>query len=189
MNHEIRGWNECLITYVLAASAPRYPIHPDVYHRGWAEGRSFRNAREFYGITLPLGPDYGGPLFFAHYSFLGLDPRGLSDRYADYFQQNVAQDQPRQDTPVVALIQVEHLLEAIPHRFLMDVLRTHLDDSVPKLLVFQLAMVDDMRAGDASQSSEGSNSLDRIFESHATFPLTYRSWRSICTRCAAEYHN
>ena len=90
MNHEIRGWNECLITYVLAASAPRYPIHPDVYHRGFADGRAFRNGREFYGITLPLGPDYGGPLFLAQYSFLGLDPRGLTDRYADYFQQNVA---------------------------------------------------------------------------------------------------
>jgi hypothetical protein len=90
MNHEIRGWNECLITYVLAASAPRYPIHPDVYHRGWAQSQTFRNEREFYGITLPLGPDYGGPLFFAQFSFLGLDPRGLFDRYADYFQQNVA---------------------------------------------------------------------------------------------------
>jgi hypothetical protein len=90
MNHEIRGWNECLITYVLAASAPRYPIHPEIYHRGFADGRAFRNGREFYDITLPLGPDYGGPLFLAQFSFLGLDPRGLADRYADYFQQNVA---------------------------------------------------------------------------------------------------
>jgi hypothetical protein len=90
MNHQIRGWNECLITYVLAASAPRHRIDPEVYHRGWAQGRTFTNGRAFYGITLPLGPDYGGPLFFAHYSFLGLDPRGLRDRYADYWQQNVA---------------------------------------------------------------------------------------------------
>jgi hypothetical protein len=90
MNHEIRGWNECLITYVLAASAPQYAIDEQVYHRGWAESRTFTNGREFYGISLPLGPDYGGPLFFAHYSFLGLDPRGLKDPYADYWQQNVA---------------------------------------------------------------------------------------------------
>jgi hypothetical protein len=90
MNAEIRGWNECLLTYVLAASAPRYPIDADVYHRGWAQSRTFINGREFYGIRLPLGPDYGGPLFFAHYSFLGLDPRGLADRYADYWRQNVA---------------------------------------------------------------------------------------------------
>jgi hypothetical protein len=90
MNHEIRGWNECLITYVLAAAAPRYPIAPDVYHRGWADGRDFTNGRTYDGIPLPLGPDGGGPLFLAQYSFLGLDPRGLGDRYADYWQQNVA---------------------------------------------------------------------------------------------------
>jgi hypothetical protein len=90
MDFEIRGWNECLITYLLAASSPRYPVEADVYHRGWAMGRDFRNGRAFYGIGLPLGPDYGGPLFFTHYSFLGLDPRGLADRYADYWQQNVS---------------------------------------------------------------------------------------------------
>lgn len=90
MNHEVRGWNECLITYVLAASSPTYPISSRPYQRGWAAGRDFKNGRQFYDIELPLGPDYGGPLFFAHYSFLGLDPRGLADTYADYWKQNVA---------------------------------------------------------------------------------------------------
>jgi hypothetical protein len=90
MNHPIRGWNECLIVYVLAASSPSHPIDPQVYHRGWAGGASFLNGRTFHGFRLPLGPDFGGPLFFAHYSFLGLDPRGLRDRYTDYFEQNVA---------------------------------------------------------------------------------------------------
>ena len=90
MNHEIRGWNECLITYVLAASAPRYPIAPDIYHRGWAQGRDFTNGRTYDGIILPLGPHGGGPLFLSQYSFLGIDPRGLSDRYADYWQQCVS---------------------------------------------------------------------------------------------------
>jgi hypothetical protein len=89
LNHEIRGWNECLIAYVLAASSPSYPIEPRVYHDGWAQGREFRNGRSWYGIELPLGPPYGGPLAFAQYSFLGLDPRGLEDRYADYWKQNV----------------------------------------------------------------------------------------------------
>jgi len=88
MNHAIRGWNECLITYVLAASSPTRPIDPALYHRGWARGPVFKNGRTEYGIELPLGPPLGGPLFFAHYSFLGLDPRGLVDRYADYFEQN-----------------------------------------------------------------------------------------------------
>jgi hypothetical protein len=88
MDHEIRGWNECLITYVLAAGAPRYPIDPSAYHRGFAAGRVFLNGRSYYDIDLPLGMPFGGPLFFAHYSFCGLDPRGLKDTYADYWELN-----------------------------------------------------------------------------------------------------
>lgn len=88
MNFPVRGFNECLIMYVLAASGERYPVGPAVYHRGWAESNFFNNGKEFYGFKLPLGFDYGGPLFFSHYSFLGLDPRGLKDRYADYWVQN-----------------------------------------------------------------------------------------------------
>jgi hypothetical protein len=88
MNFPVRGFNECLIMYVLAASGERYPVQSNVYHRGWAESNFFKNGKEFYGFRLPLGFDYGGPLFFSHYSFLGLDPRGLKDRYADYWQQN-----------------------------------------------------------------------------------------------------
>lgn len=90
MNHEIHGWNECLITYVLAASSPRYAIDPKVYHQGFAKGPDFINGKSYYGITLPLGPAYGGPLFFTHYSFCVLDPHGLKDRYADYWEQNMA---------------------------------------------------------------------------------------------------
>lgn len=90
LDHEIRGWNECLIAYVLAASSPLYGVPADVYHRGYTNGRDFTNGRTYHGTTLPLGPDHGGPLFFSHYSFCGLDPRGLKDRYADYWQQNVA---------------------------------------------------------------------------------------------------
>lgn len=90
MDHEIHGWNECLITYVLAASAPRYPVSAEIYHRGYAAGRDFYNGKRYHGIELPLGQPGGGPLFFAHYSFCGLDPRGLSDRYGDYWRQNVA---------------------------------------------------------------------------------------------------
>jgi hypothetical protein len=88
LNHGIHGWNECLITYVLAAGAPRYPIDPVVYHHGFASGPGFLNGQSYYGIGLPLGPPYGGPLFFTHYSFCGLDPHGLKDHYADYWQQN-----------------------------------------------------------------------------------------------------
>ena len=88
MNHQIKGYNECLITYVLAAASPTYSISPEVYHKGWAGGKDFINGKEYYGIRLPLGFEYGGPLFFSHYSFLGLDPHGLTDKYADYWIQN-----------------------------------------------------------------------------------------------------
>ncbi|MFO1150453.1 MAG: glucoamylase family protein [Alsobacter sp.] len=85
----IRGWNECLVTYVLAAGSPTWPIGRQTYERCWIDSPTFRNGRDFYGITLPLGPDFGGAMCFAHYSFLGIDPRGLVDSHADYFQQNV----------------------------------------------------------------------------------------------------
>ena len=88
MNFPVRGFNECLIMYVLAASAKQYPVSAKVYHNGWAQSNFFKNGKEFYGIKLPLGFDYGGPLFFSHYSFLGLNPKGLKDRYADYWEQN-----------------------------------------------------------------------------------------------------
>lgn len=89
MNFELRGWNETLITYVLGASSPRYPITRQHYEKCWAQSTHFRNGQRYYDVELPLGFDYGGPLFFAHYSFLGLDPNGLRDQYADYWQQNV----------------------------------------------------------------------------------------------------
>lgn len=90
LGHEIRGWNECLMTYVLAASAPRYGIDADTYHDGFATGRDFLNGKAYHGTELPLGPAFGGPLFFTHYSFMGLDPRGLKDRYADYGEQSLS---------------------------------------------------------------------------------------------------
>ena len=88
MDFPIHGYNEALITYILAASATRYPVSEKVYHRGWAMSNFFYNRKAFFGYTLPLGFDYGGPLFFAHYSFLGLDPHGLKDEYANYWEQN-----------------------------------------------------------------------------------------------------
>ena len=93
MDSPIEGWNECLLSFVLAAGSPRHAIDPEIFHQGFAGGPGFRNGREHHGITLPLGMDFGGPLFFAHYSFCGLDPRGLRDRHADYWEQNVRHTQ------------------------------------------------------------------------------------------------
>lgn len=90
MNMPVTGWNEALIVYVLAASSPTHSVSREVYDKGWAGSGRIKNGKSFYGIPLPLGPDYGGPLFFSHYSFLGLDPRNLKDAYSSYWEQNVA---------------------------------------------------------------------------------------------------
>ena len=89
MNFLVRGWNECLITYIMAAASPTHGITKAVYEEGWGGGSNMINGNTFYGITLPLGRDYGGPLFFEQYTFLGVDPRNLSDQYADYRDQVV----------------------------------------------------------------------------------------------------
>lgn len=88
INQKISGWNESLITYVLAAASPTHTVPKVVYDEGWTRNGDFRNGKTFYGTPLPLGPDYGGPLFLAHYSFLGLNPKKLKDGYMDYFTQN-----------------------------------------------------------------------------------------------------
>lgn len=88
MNHAIEGWNECLVTHLLAAASPTHPVSKDLYEQSWTGGADFKNGRSYYGIPLPLGPDRGGPLFFSHYSFLGLNPNGLKDKHADYGVQN-----------------------------------------------------------------------------------------------------
>ncbi|MDE3235021.1 MAG: Ig-like domain-containing protein [Bacteroidota bacterium] len=89
----VTGWNEALITYVLSASSATHGITKAVYDNGWAKNGAMKNGAAYYGVTLPLGPSMGGPLFFAHYSFLGINPNGLSDTYANYWQQNVAHSQ------------------------------------------------------------------------------------------------
>jgi hypothetical protein len=89
MNMPVRGYNECLITYVMAASSSTHSIPPVVYTNGWANGGTIVNGSTYYGYTLPLGQPNGGPLFFAHYSFLGMDPTGLADTYGNYWTQNV----------------------------------------------------------------------------------------------------
>jgi hypothetical protein len=92
MNMPVSGWNEAMIVYILAAGSPTHPITKAVYDEGWARNGAYpmKNGKSFYGIQLPLGEDYGGPLFFAHYSFIALDPRNLSDQYANYWTQNTA---------------------------------------------------------------------------------------------------
>ena len=92
IGQQISGWDEAMIVYALAASSTvdSNRIPKIVYDNGWALNGNMKNGRSFYGITLPLGPDYGGPLFFAHYSFLGINPNNLTDAYANYWTQDTA---------------------------------------------------------------------------------------------------
>jgi hypothetical protein len=91
MNFQLKGYFEALITYVLAVAAPTKGIPASVYHQGWAGNNNYRNGQTYYGQTLQVGPNAGGPLFFTHYSFLGFDPRRKKDAYANYWHHNVAQ--------------------------------------------------------------------------------------------------
>jgi hypothetical protein len=92
MNFPVTGYNECLIMYVLGASSPTHGIPAEVYHEGWAQNGKINHTTTKYGHTLTLShngaQEYGGPLFWSHYSYLGLDPHGLKDRYADYWKEN-----------------------------------------------------------------------------------------------------
>jgi hypothetical protein len=92
MNFKVEGYNECLILYILAASSPTFPVNPGAYHEGWARSGGIKTTSGKYGYVLTLkhngAEEYGGPLFWSHYSYMGLDPRNLKDRYADYWQQN-----------------------------------------------------------------------------------------------------
>ena len=91
INFQLKGYFEALITYVLAIAAPTKGVPASLYHQGWAGNNSYRNGQTYYGHKLQVGPNAGGPLFFAHYSFLGFDPRRKKDAYANYYFHNVAQ--------------------------------------------------------------------------------------------------
>lgn len=93
MNFPVHGYNECLIMYVLAASSPTHAVPAEVYHEGWAENGKINHSPAAYkDIQLQMHhqgeANLSGPLFWAHYSYLGLNPKGLKDKYADYWKEN-----------------------------------------------------------------------------------------------------
>ena len=89
MNFKLEGYNECLITYTLAAASPTHPISAQAYHQAWARSGAIVNGGSQYGLPVVLNYNGAtgnvGPMFWSHYSYLGLDPRGLSDQYANYW--------------------------------------------------------------------------------------------------------
>ncbi|HJW17368.1 MAG TPA: glucoamylase family protein [Flavisolibacter sp.] len=105
INHRLIGWNETMITYLLAIASPTHPVPASLYYSGWAnqdstgqqyrtawggtkEGSMYTNGNSYYGIKLDVGVSNGGPLFFTHYSYMGYDPHQLTDRYTNYFTNN-----------------------------------------------------------------------------------------------------
>lgn len=87
MNHQIRGYNEALIIYLLAIASPTHPVPASLWQTGWA-GAGYVNGNTYYNLKLDVGPPKGGPLFFAHYSYMGFDPRGIRDAYTNYYTHN-----------------------------------------------------------------------------------------------------
>jgi hypothetical protein len=88
INFALTGPNETMITYLLAIASPTHPVPARLYYDGWAGSSSYTNGKSFYGYKIFVGWDYGGPLFFTHYSFLGFDPRNKKDKFANYFVNN-----------------------------------------------------------------------------------------------------
>lgn len=88
MNFPLQGYNECMIVYILAAASPTHSVPADCYHKGWARGGGIRSTATAYGYPLVVrhngAETTGGPLFWAHYSWIGLCPIGLTDQYADW---------------------------------------------------------------------------------------------------------
>lgn len=87
----ILGYNECLIVYVLAMASPTHPISRKAYDY-WTSGKGYQ-PKDLYGYTVEASLAGGGPLFLAHYSFIGLDPRRMADAFVPngYFVRNVKQ--------------------------------------------------------------------------------------------------
>ena len=106
IQHPLIGFNEVMITYLLAMASPTHSVSPEMYYSGWAgqsqnaisyregwsastDGDHYGNGHTYYGIKLDVGAGNGGPLFFTHYSFFGFDPHALHDRYtSSYFENN-----------------------------------------------------------------------------------------------------
>ncbi|WP_333693975.1 glucoamylase family protein [Flavobacterium sp.] len=90
MNFKLEGYNECLITYIMAAASPTHPVGATAYHQAWARNGAIQNSSIQYNLPVIFSyngsPGNVGPMFWSHYSYLGLDPRGLTDQYANYWQ-------------------------------------------------------------------------------------------------------
>ena len=102
------GWNETMVTYLLAIASPTHSVPASLYYSGWSprengivqfiqyrmnwggttDGDRYTNGNTYFGIKLDVGVSDGGPLFFTHYSYMGYDPHLITDKYTNYFANN-----------------------------------------------------------------------------------------------------
>jgi hypothetical protein len=104
IKHRLTGFNETMIVYLLGVASPTHPVPPELYYSGWAgqsqaaidyrrgwggttDGDHYANGQTYFGIKLDVGVGSGGPLFFAHYSYMAFDPHAR-DRFTNYFENN-----------------------------------------------------------------------------------------------------
>ncbi len=88
MNFPLRGFNETHIVYLLAAASPTHGVPGSLYQSGWAGNANYCTPAIYFGYPIYTGANGGGPMFFAHYSYLGFDPRGWRDGCCNYFTRN-----------------------------------------------------------------------------------------------------
>ncbi len=105
INHNLIGWNETMVTYLLAIASPTHAVPASMYYSGWAnqdstgiqyrsgwgqttDGSLYTNGKTYFDVKLDVGVSNGGPLFFTHYSYMGYDPHFIGDKYTNYFTNN-----------------------------------------------------------------------------------------------------
>jgi len=83
----IRGFHEAMMPYIFGIGSDTYPISAESFYTGWYHpSHGLGRRREHFGIEHTLGKGIGWPLFFAHYSHIGFDPRAISYEGQTYFE-------------------------------------------------------------------------------------------------------
>jgi hypothetical protein len=83
----IRGFHEGMMPYILGIGSQTYPIPAKSFYTGWYHPQhQLGTTRTDFGIEHGLGRGIGWPLFFAHYSHIGFDPRVIRYKGKTYFE-------------------------------------------------------------------------------------------------------
>lgn len=94
-NFPLKGYNECLIAYLLGASSPTHSIPKSAYYNGWGREGDIVSVDTLYNFPLIVqhntGPNFVGPMFWTAFSYIGFDPHGIKDEFGiNYWRVNVS---------------------------------------------------------------------------------------------------